>query len=86
MTHKATTTIARNIDTFYTKTHVRTHLNRKYERRLSQCEWFLDNRTQIVYDAYTNQYNPSCVCGWDRKIRPEDHRLALRGLPSDDKL
>ena len=23
--------------------------------------------------------------GWDRKIRPEDHRLASLGLPSDDK-
>ena len=22
---------------------------------------------------------------WDRKIYPEDHRLALHGLPSDDK-
>ena len=22
--------------------------------------------------------------GWDRKIRPEDHRLASRDLPSDD--
>ena len=23
--------------------------------------------------------------GWNRKIRPEDHRLASRGLPSDGK-
>ena len=29
--------------------------------------------------------NPSWVWGWDRKIRPEDQRLASRGLPSDDK-
>ena len=28
--------------------------------------------------------NPSWVWGWDRKIRPEDHRLASRRLPRDD--
>ena len=28
--------------------------------------------------------NPSWVWGWDRKICPEDHRLASQGLPSDD--
>ena len=27
----------------------------------------------------------SWVWGWDRKIHPEDHRLASQGLPSDDK-
>ena len=29
--------------------------------------------------------NLSWVWGWDRKICPEDHCLASRGLPSDDK-
>ena len=28
--------------------------------------------------------NLSGVLGWDRKICPEVHRLASRGLPSDD--
>ena len=35
--------------------------------------------------AYGFHYkSPSWVWGWDRKIRPKDHRLASRGLPNDD--
>ena len=40
---------------------------------------------QITPSPATEYKNSSWVCGWDRKIRPEDHRLASRGLPSDDK-
>ena len=32
------------------------------------------------------EYNTSGALGWDRKIHPEDHRLASQGLSSDDKV
>ena len=36
-------------------------------------------------DTEMEYKNLSWAWGWDRKFRPEDHRLASRGLPSDVK-
>ena len=44
-----------------------------------------DPQWQIFAIPSSQEYkNPSWVWGEDRKISPEDHQLASRGMPSDD--
>ena len=43
-----------------------------------------DDKLPLARKEIRSYKDPSWVWGWDRKIRPEDHRLASRGLPSDD--
>ena len=47
--------------------------------------WWYRNLQRFPKEVIEDDKDPSRVWGWFRKIRPEDHRLASRGLPSDDK-
>ena len=55
------------------------------DKDLKNANNFVLASLAITNSLYWDYKNLSWVWGWDRKICPEDHRLASRGLPSDDK-
>ena len=54
-----------------------------YNKRWAVASFGINLRTYFYSVLYYK--NRSWMWGWDKGICPEDHRLASRGLPSDDK-